>query len=41
LLKNADTAMFRAKENGRHCFQFYKPEMSVSAMERLDLENSF
>ncbi len=40
LLKNADTAMYRAKENGRHCFQFYKPEMSVSAMERLDLENS-
>ena len=40
LLKNADTAMFRAKEKGRHCFQFYKPEMSVSAMERLDLENS-
>ncbi len=40
LLKNADTAMFRAKENGRHCFQFYKPEMSVSAMERLELENN-
>ena len=40
ILKNADTAMFRAKENGRHCFQFYKPELSVSAMERLDLENS-
>ncbi len=40
LLKNADTAMFRAKENGRHCFQFYTPEMSVNAMERLDLENS-
>ena len=40
ILKNADTALFRAKENGRHCFQFYKPEMSVSAMERLDLENS-
>ena len=40
LLKNADTAMFRAKESGRHCFQFYKPEMSVSAMERLELENS-
>ncbi len=40
LLKNADTAMFRAKEKGRHCFQFYKPEMSVTAMERLDLENS-
>ncbi len=40
ILKNADTAMFRAKESGRHCFQFFKPEMSVSAMERLDLENS-
>jgi len=40
LLKNADTAMYRAKESGRHCFQFFKPEMSVSAMERLDLENS-
>lgn len=40
LMKNADTAMFRAKENGRHCFQFYKPEMSVTAMQRLDLENS-
>jgi diguanylate cyclase (GGDEF)-like protein len=40
LMKNADTALFRAKEHGRHCFQFYKPEMSVTAMERLELENS-
>lgn len=40
LLKNADTAMFRAKEKGRRCFQFYKAEMSVNAMERLELENS-
>ncbi len=40
LLKNSDTAMYRAKENGRHCFQFYAPEMSVTAMKRLDLENS-
>ncbi|MGB5278921.1 MAG: EAL domain-containing protein [Gammaproteobacteria bacterium] len=40
LLKNADTALFRAKEKGRHCFQFYTPEMSVNAMERLELENS-
>jgi len=36
--KTADTAMFRAKKCAM--FQFYKPEMSVSAMERLDLENS-
>lgn len=40
LLKNADTAMFRAKEKGRGSFQFYTPEMSVSAMERLELETS-
>jgi len=40
LLKNSDTALFRAKERGRHGFQFYKPEMSVTAMERLELENS-
>jgi diguanylate cyclase (GGDEF)-like protein len=40
LMKNADTAMFRAKEEGRGTFQFYKPEMSVNAMEKLDLENS-
>ena len=40
LLKNADIAMFRAKESGKHCFQFYTPEMSVNAMERIDLENS-
>ena len=40
LLKNSDTALFRAKERGRHGFQFYRPEMSVTAMERLELENS-
>jgi len=39
LLKNADTAMYRAKEVGRQTFQFYEHEMSQKAMQRLDLEN--
>ena len=40
LLKNADTAMYRAKEAGRANFQFYTREMNARAMYRLELENS-
>jgi len=39
LLKNADTAMYKAKDKGRHTFQFYASEMSEKAMQRLELEN--
>ncbi len=38
LLRNADLAMYRAKDSGRNNFQFYAPEMNVKAVERLRLE---
>ncbi|MGI8906145.1 MAG: EAL domain-containing protein [Candidatus Sumerlaeaceae bacterium] len=38
LIKNADTAMYQAKENGRHAYRFFKPEMNVRAVERQSIE---
>ncbi len=40
LLKNADAAMYRAKEHGRNNFQFYTAEMNSKVNERLALEGS-
>ena len=40
LLKNADTAMYRAKDAGRNIFQFYTQEMNACTLDRLKLENS-
>ena len=39
LLKNADTAMYRAKEQGRNTFRFFTAEMNVQILERLSLEH--
>lgn len=40
LLKNADTAMYRAKEMGRNNYQHYSPALNAKASERLTLENA-
>jgi diguanylate cyclase (GGDEF)-like protein/PAS domain S-box-containing protein len=40
LLRNADTAMHRAKEEQGNAFQFYSREMSVRALERAKLESA-
>jgi diguanylate cyclase (GGDEF)-like protein/PAS domain S-box-containing protein len=39
LMRNADFAMYHAKENGRNNYQFFQPEMNVRAVERQSLEN--
>ncbi len=40
LMKNADTAMYHAKEKGRNNYQFFSPEMNVRAVERHNLETA-
>jgi diguanylate cyclase (GGDEF)-like protein len=33
LMKNADTAMYRAKQRGKNQFQFYSPVQSARALD--------
>jgi diguanylate cyclase (GGDEF)-like protein/PAS domain S-box-containing protein len=40
LIKNADTAMYQAKENGHQTYQFFKPAMNVRAVERQGIEEA-
>lgn len=40
LLKNADTAMHKAKDEGRNTYQFYDEEMTERAFERIVMETS-
>lgn len=38
LLKHADTAMYRAKDDGRNTLRFFVPEMQASLAKRMDME---
>ena len=40
LLEYADTAMYKAKEEGRNNFQFYSSEMTDFALERIEMKTS-
>src|ERR1700683_3947403 len=40
LIRNADAAMYGAKDRGRNSFQFFAEDMNAQAVERLSLENS-
>jgi EAL domain-containing protein (putative c-di-GMP-specific phosphodiesterase class I) len=40
LIKNADTAMYHAKENGRNSYQFFEKDMNVRAVELQAVEGS-
>lgn len=39
LLRNADVAMYRAKEVGKNGFQFYASEMMTKAVDRIKIES--
>jgi diguanylate cyclase (GGDEF)-like protein/PAS domain S-box-containing protein len=40
LIRNADTAMYHAKNNGRNNYQFYAQEMNSNAVQRLGMDNA-
>ncbi|MCP5160898.1 MAG: EAL domain-containing protein [Hahellaceae bacterium] len=39
LLRNADSAMYKAKSSGRNTYHFYTPKLTSDAKERVELES--
>ena len=40
LIKNADTAMYKAKEAGKNTYTFYTLDMTIASYERIGMENA-
>ena len=40
LIKNADTAMYKAKDAGKNTYAFYTIDMSIASYERIGMENA-
>ena len=40
LIKHSDTALYKAKANGRDSYQFFSSEMNAAAVERLEMESA-
>lgn len=40
LLRDADAAMYRAKQDGRHCYKVFSESMHTQALQRLQLMNA-
>jgi diguanylate cyclase (GGDEF)-like protein len=38
LMRNADAAMYRAKEDGRNCYHFYTEALTARSVDRLNME---
>jgi len=41
IMRNADMAMYRAKNHGRNTYQFFTPAMNEKAVQRMDMERRF
>ncbi len=39
LLRNADIAMYRAKDQGKDCYEIFNPTMHIRAIKQLQMEN--
>jgi len=39
LVRNADSAMYQAKENGKNTYRFYNKEMTQKALKKLEIKN--